>query len=759
MVKNNWICKIGKIFLLLIMFFVVGQVEIYTPQLAPFGASVLFALLVIRKDVWLSGICYLIANTLAQFNLYGLYISGTIVAVIFITYIIRQKSKLKFNNLVMAIFMLMGYSTYIALGVADIRQNLALALSLVLAILFYFVCVNFMGAFFRRGNILNLDEKVCASTFLIVVSIGLTELGMYGFSFLKLIGVFVILLSTFSFQSGTTFLIASLFGVGYSLMYSDVTMIALFVGFALVSLAFKSNYKILSCCAVILMDVLYGVYFGAYRHFDWLSLLPTMISAGTFLIIPKRWINAFKDTYAVKKDVIGVRSLVNRTKAGICRRMNELSEVFNEMDIVFRNMVKGQLSDDDANELLSHEVINKVCANCPDRAQCMRNSNTKDTIGGLIDSGFQKGKVTLIDVPQYLTNKCGRINFLINTLNQSLNSYKNYTHLVGNMDASRILIADQLGGVSDILKKLGDEIRLNISFDFEKEQRIIEELTYKNIVCYEAIMYEENDVNKKVSLLLKDEEMDSGAIEKAVSNVCKSRMVITHSDMSQIPNSRVVFLKNSPNYDFVFGSASISKSGNLRNGDAHSLIKVDNGKYIVSLCDGIGSGEKAQRISSLSISLIENFYKAGFKNDTILNSINKLLSLNNEENFSSVDLCIMDFHHNTFDFIKLGATYGFIKNKHGVHVIESSGLPIGVLEEMRPHITQKKVEPFDTIILVSDGITDAFDNKCDLQDYIGAINTTNPQAIADEIMDRARDLNEGIIKDDMTVLVARVFPI
>ena len=179
----------------------------------------------------------------------------------------------------------------------------------------------------------------------------------------------------------------------------------------------------------------------------------------------------------------------------------------------------------------------------------------------------------------------------------------------------------------------------------------------------------------------------------------------------------------------------------------------------MSLCDGIGSGDKARKISSLSITLIENFYKAGFDSSTILNSVNKLLSLNNEENFSSVDICVMDFHNNSLDFIKLGATYGFVKGKNTTTIIENSGLPIGVLEEMKPHTTHKTITPFDMVLMVSDGITDAFDNKCDLQEFINNLTTTNPQVLADEIMDRARDLNNGIIKDDMTVLVAKIFPI
>lgn len=750
--------NIAEIAFMLLVFYALGLVDVGY-ALAPLGVSVLIALLVIDYHVVKASVCYLIATTLAIYSLRGMYVALAVIFVVCITKLLLKRCKWKLNRVSAIIPLLLSLSVYVVLNIGTLKQNLALMLSVILAIMFYYVCVNFLSSFIVGRNSLNLDEKICASTFIIVVAMGLTEINYLQFSFLKLIAIFVVLLSTYCFHSGTVFLISTLFGVGYAIVHTDITMVSVYVGFSLLSLAFKSNYRIFSCIAVVLLDVLYSVFLNVYNDFTFVVLLPTVFACVLYMLIPKRVWNIFKDKYAFKKDVVGVRSLVNRTKAGICRKMNELSHVFQEMNIVFRGMVRGVLNEEDANLLLTQELINKTCANCPERNKCMRNSNTKDIISLLITCGFERGKVTLLDVPQILTSKCSRINFMVNSLNESLKSYRNYTHLVGNMDASRILIADQLGGVSSILKRLGEEIRLNIAFDFDKEQRIVEELTYKNIVCYEAIVYEESQTNKSVSLLLKNEAINKESLEKAVSAACKTKMSITSSDISTVPNALCVFFKNSPNYDLVFGSASVSKGGKLKNGDAHSLIKIDNGKYILSLCDGIGSGEKAQKISSLSISLIENFYKAGFDNDTILNSINKLLSLNNEENFSSVDLCVMDFHNNMLDFIKLGATYGFVKNSGGTEVIESSGLPIGVLEEMRPHITRKYVESFDTIILLSDGISDAFDNKSDLQDYINGLSSTNPQTIADDIMDRAKDLNNGVIKDDMTVLVVRIFPI
>ena len=193
-------------------------------------------------------------------------------------------------------------------------------------------------------------------------------------------------------------------------------------------------------------------------------------------------------------------------------------------------------------------------------------------------------------------------------------------------------------------------------------------------------------------------------------------------------------------------------------GDSQSLVKIDDGKYLVSICDGMGSGAKAKSISNLTMSLIENFYRAGFDNDIILSSVNKLLSLTEEENFSTIDLCIIDGKKNIYDFIKLGATTGYLKRHKGIcEEIISSGLPVGMLEEISPHITKKLINPFDMLVFVSDGVSDRFENKCDLRMFIESADIINPQTLSDEILHKALSLNGNIAKDDMTVICVRVF--
>ena len=242
----------------------------------------------------------------------------------------------------------------------------------------------------------------------------------------------------------------------------------------------------------------------------------------------------------------------------------------------------------------------------------------------------KKGKLNLLDVPQYLTVGCVNVNRIIATLNNLLKSYKQYVVLTNNMDASKILIADQLKGVSGIMNTLSEEVNLNIVYDVETENRLKEELNYKNICCLEALVYNQTTSVNFVSLILAG-KFDKAKLEKVVSKVVGVKMCVDKVLDGGEAGTQEVVLKTRANFDVVFGCAAQTKTGKVLSGDTHSLIKIDDGKYMVALCDGMGSGEEAHKVSDLTITLIENFYKAGFENEIILNSVNKLLSLNNKK--------------------------------------------------------------------------------------------------------------------------------
>ena len=126
-------------------------------------------------------------------------------------------------------------------------------------------------------------------------------------------------------------------------------------------------------------------------------------------------------------------------------------------------------------------------------------------------------------------------------------------------------------------------------------------------------------------------------------------------------------------------------------GDTHSFIKISKDKFLLALCDGMGSGVQAEKTSNISISLVENFYKAGFDNDIILSSVNRLLVCANEEAFTAVDIAVINLEKGLCDFIKLGSPTSVVKCNGIVQFIAGGSLPLGVLEEMKPVSTKKSM--------------------------------------------------------------------
>ena len=164
----------------------------------------------------------------------------------------------------------------------------------------------------------------------------------------------------------------------------------------------------------------------------------------------------------------------------------------------------------------------------------------------------------------------------------------------------------------------------------------------------------------------------------------------------------------------------------------------------------------AEDASELSISLVENFYRAGFDNELILSTVNKLLTLHKQEIFSAMDICVLDERSGLVDFIKMASPKSFIMNEDECRTIETGSLPIGIVDESKPLTKKQVVSGKDFVILLSDGISDSFQSDDELLSCVKSIKTKNPQEFADEMMERALACNNGYAVDDMTVLVVKV---
>ena len=132
-----------------------------------------------------------------------------------------------------------------------------------------------------------------------------------------------------------------------------------------------------------------------------------------------------------------------------------------------------------------------------------------------------------------------------------------------------------------------------------------------------------------------------------------------------------------------------------------------------------------------------------------------LLHRDKEESFSTMDLMLIDLARGTLRAMKIGAVPSYIRRGRRLLSIAGDALPMGIVEKVRPSVTQLKMQDGDALILLSDGVMDAVDgNEKWLTEEILAMDLRDAEGAARRLISHARAV--GKHEDDMTVCVLRL---
>ncbi|HWI55560.1 MAG TPA: SpoIIE family protein phosphatase, partial [Desulfobacteria bacterium] len=124
-----------------------------------------------------------------------------------------------------------------------------------------------------------------------------------------------------------------------------------------------------------------------------------------------------------------------------------------------------------------------------------------------------------------------------------------------------------------------------------------------------------------------------------------------------------------------------------------------------------------------------------------------------------VDLAFIDLLQGIVDFIKIGSAPSFIKRGSQVSMVRANSLPIGILNNIDVDTIQQVIGHDDVLVMLSDGLLETVGENHDeswIMDTLQNIVTTDPQNIADLLLNRAILNSGGSVTDDMTVIVTRI---
>ena len=213
-------------------------------------------------------------------------------------------------------------------------------------------------------------------------------------------------------------------------------------------------------------------------------------------------------------------------------------------------------------------------------------------------------------------------------------------------------------------------------------------------------------------------------------------------------------------YRVTWGVAGTAKSGETVSGDNYTFSQNTPGQVIMSLSDGMGSGEQAARESQRVIELAEQLLEAGYTARATLKLVNTVLLLVGEEQHpATVDLCCIDLYTGVLEVMKLGAVATYVLDESGVELLAAAVAPAGVLEQVEPVLLSRKLWENSLVVMVSDGVLEALpgeDKEQVMREYLEDVWGGNPQELAEQILEFAMSFSEEN-RDDMTVLTARVW--
>ncbi|MBR3383416.1 MAG: SpoIIE family protein phosphatase [Clostridia bacterium] len=210
---------------------------------------------------------------------------------------------------------------------------------------------------------------------------------------------------------------------------------------------------------------------------------------------------------------------------------------------------------------------------------------------------------------------------------------------------------------------------------------------------------------------------------------------------------------SSPAFTAEYGEASSKKPGSDRSGDSSAVCETE-GKLLLALSDGMGSGREANAESRAALALLKDLLHVGFGIDDAAECVNSLLaSRGSGDMYATLDVMLVDLADGAASFSKHGAPSSFILRGGKLFTLYAEALPIGVIENARGTAGSFRLRSGDSIIMMTDGVADALGDGLQKAVTDNVLGWGDTQMSARSLLEAAEAAGRT---DDMSVIVARV---
>ena len=683
----------------------------------------------------------------------------------------ERNEKLKIGKNIFISTLIVGLATIFmqTVTVYDILSSITLA---IIALVFYKIFVNSITVLqdFLKKRAFSIEEVIGASLILSIALSAFGDLNIYGFGIRNILSILIVMILgwkngilvgttagvtigvTLGTISGTEPIMIAAYAISGMIagILSRFGRIGVIVGFILgnVVLAYVSNgytvelihFKEILVASIGLLLV--------PKNFR-IDIEEFMGNSKLFPVVPERALDNSKEMARNLNHVSSaIEEIATSYTRGEERKNNKqifITELLNNLEPYKDNMLYDDISD------INGKILDEIFNTLLDKQEIDR----KDLLKIFADCNSY---IVGFDDKEISRKLEENITQIIRAINISYKVSKSDFIWQKKIEKNNKHVSKQLNEVSKAIKNMaqGLEKDIKVEKEYENEKRKIVDL-----LLNEGIEIEDIVIRKKgrfiIEIYLKEafETAKLEKQEKILTEILKEKIVLnTEASVGK----KLTFMSDDK-YKMTLGEAKATKLKSDSSGDSILNIRLKDGKYLLAISDGMGSGKKAKEASEKVLRLLENLLLSGFDKEISIDLINTALMNQNEELFATLDIAVVDLYLGTIEMIKSGACPTYIKNRKKVQIVKSNSLPTGIVDEAKMQIFDRDLSSGDILVMCSDGILDSnieYKNKeLWLKYMLEDMDTVNTQKIADLILNEAIDNQFGSAKDDMSIIVCK----
>ena len=495
-----------------------------------------------------------------------------------------------------------------------------------------------------------------------------------------------------------------------------------------------------------------------------IHLKEILIASIGLLLVPKNIDISITDLVGKTKFLPISKERMLEEKEDTVYKLNSVSEAISEISKSYKNGTATVIK----SSIKTEEFIDYALATIDERN--ILYDDLENTDNGILEEIYnilqEKGEMhaqDIIDVFQnhnsYIVGQEEDIMEVVKVINE----YGKHEYVLTRQETSKNEnISRGLDGVSKVISGIAESIGNGQEDKFDNQKEKIEAfLLQRGIGVYDIGIKQQKNGKMQVTIFVnqKDDAVDEVGkiqkIEEILSKVFDEDMVL------QNQKDDILEFAGEDKFKITVAISGIQKDGSEISGDSSLRLKLNDGKLLLALSDGMGSGKEANKISSSVIKMIKNLMSAGFEKESATELINNSIAMKAQnESFATLDMSIFDLYAGNLEVLKNYACPTYIKRGKDVQAIQAISLPTGILNNIDSVVFDTNIQKNDIIIMCTDGIIDAnkeaVDKEEGFKEFLKAMKTDNVKKMADIILQEAIDQDYGKPKDDMSVIVAKI---